>query len=438
MRQMSMMSPQEIASKYGGDKRRIAQAVQNGLLDPTSAAMAGMLIDRIRAAAAQEQQPQTTVAEDTLGGRPMPYARAEVPSGGVAALPVDESMYNMAGGGIVAFAGEDGSEVDLNAITSQINQDSGRGGEDNLGRAREYVDLYRELLGGANRGPEYDEAKKFYEGARERGLKAAEKQRAVTGLLAASKLLSGRGDLAKIVGETGAVAAPGLQKAIEMETAAEEAGIKGRLGLAEKARAEELEAIKGGMGLYGREQERLISSGKDLAMDKYAKNFLEAYRQDPKFKGMSEAQLLQLGREDYLNRSGAALMRGQAAMGGVNVSAGQLERQVFGDARTKVENRIKGDFRLRNRLSKLERDDPTAYEAEIDRMIAAELGRGSGGVAPAPSAAPAAAPAPKKGNAMFPARGEAKFEVKTPDGRTFTFPDQKAADAFKARIGAAK
>jgi hypothetical protein len=435
-----MMSPQEIASKYGGDKRRIAQAVQNGLLDPTSAAMAGMLIDRIRAAAAQEQQPQTTVAEDTLGGRPMPYARAEVPSGGVAALPVDESMYNMAGGGIVAFAGEDGSEVDLNAITSQINQDSGRGMEGNLGRAGEYVDFYRELLRGANRGPEYDEAKKFYEGARERGVKAAEKQRAVTGLLAASKLLSGRGDFAKIIGETGAVAAPGLQKAIEMETAAEEAGIKGRLGLAEKARAEELEAIKGGMGLYGREQERLISSGKDLRADKYVKRFVNAAQYDPKLKDLPVEVLEQMGEREFLNLSGAALMRGQAAMGGVGVSAGQLARQTYDNARTKVDNDIKRNFRLNNSLGKLRRDDPAAYEAEIDRMVQAELARGPGGDSgsAAPAAAPAAAPTPKKGNAMFPARGEAKFEVKTPDGRTFTFPDQKAADAFKARIGAAK
>ena len=164
MRDMSMMSPQEIASKYGGDKRRIAQAVQNGLLDPTAAAMAGMLIDRIRASAAQEQQPQTTVAEDTLGERPMPYERSEVPSGGVASLPVDESMYNMAGGGIVAFAGEDGSEVDLNEITSQINQDSGRGMEGNLGRAREYVDLYRQLYGDVKRGPASEELTKFMQG----------------------------------------------------------------------------------------------------------------------------------------------------------------------------------------------------------------------------------------------------------------------------------
>jgi hypothetical protein len=438
MREISMMSPKDIVTKYGGNKKRIGEAVKAGLLNPTAAEMAGMMIDRIRAAAAQEQRTNTTVFEDTFGEKSTPYERPEVPSGGVAALPVDEDMYNMAGGGIVAFAGEDGSEVDLNAITSQINQASGRGMEGNLGRAGEYVDFYRELLRGANRDPAYDETAKFYESARERGAKAAEKQRAVTGLLAASKLLSGRGNFGKILGEAGEVAAPGLQKAIDMESAAEEAGIKGRLGLAEKARAEELEAIKGGMGLYGREQERLISSGKDLAMDKYAKNFVAAAQSDPKLKTLPTEVLEQMGRREYLNLSGASLMRGAAATTQAGVSAGQLERQVFGDARTKVENRIKSDFRLRNRLSRLERDDPAAYEAEIDRMIQAELGRAAGG-SPAPAPAPTAdlaPPSPKKGNAMFPARGESKFEVKTPDGRTFTFPDQKAADAFKARIGA--
>ena len=262
MRDMSMMSPQEIASKYGGDKRRIAQAVQNGLLDPTAAAMAGMLIDRIRAAAAQEQQPQTTVAEDTLGGRPMPYERPEVPSGGVAALPVDESMYDMAGGGIVAFAGEDGSEVDLNAITSQINQDSGRGMEGNLGRAREYVDLYRQLYGDVKRGPASEELTKYLEGYGPRAQELASKQRAATGLAMAAELLGTRGGLSKALSAAGKVGAPGLQKAVEMEYSAKEKALRDRAGLEEKGRLEELEAIKGGMGLYGREQERLASADK--------------------------------------------------------------------------------------------------------------------------------------------------------------------------------
>lgn len=47
-----------------------------------------------------------------------------------------------------------------------------------------------------------------------------------------------------------------------MEYAAKEKALRDRAGLEEKARLEELEAIKGGMGLYGREQERLASADK--------------------------------------------------------------------------------------------------------------------------------------------------------------------------------
>ena len=55
MKDMSMMSPQDIALEYNGNKQKIAAAAQSGLIDPTAAVMAGMFIDRMRAAAAQEQ-----------------------------------------------------------------------------------------------------------------------------------------------------------------------------------------------------------------------------------------------------------------------------------------------------------------------------------------------------------------------------------------------
>ena len=261
-RDMSVMSPREIVTKYGGNKKQIGRAVQAGLLDPLAAEMAGMMIDRIRAAATQEQQTDTTVFEDTFGEKSTPYDRPEVPSGGVAALPVDESMYNMAGGGIVAFAGEDGSEVDLNAITSQINKESGRGMEGNLGRAREYVDLYRQLYGDVKRGPASEELTKYLEGYGPRAQELASKQRAATGLAMAAELLGTRGGLSKSLAAAGKVGAPGLQKAVEMEYAANEKALRDRAGLEEKGRLEELEAIKGGMGLYGREQERLASADK--------------------------------------------------------------------------------------------------------------------------------------------------------------------------------
>ena len=59
----SLQAPEQIAKDYGGNKQKIAEAMQTGILDPTAGTLAGMFIDRIRAAAQQEQAPQQTVAQ---------------------------------------------------------------------------------------------------------------------------------------------------------------------------------------------------------------------------------------------------------------------------------------------------------------------------------------------------------------------------------------
>jgi hypothetical protein len=109
MNEMDMMSPEKVAAKYGGDKQKIGQAAQMGLLNPTVAVMAGMFIDRMRGAAMQEQAPQSTVAQDIMApAQAAPAglgAIAQAPmEGGLEALPtpnLDNAEY--AGGGIVAF-----------------------------------------------------------------------------------------------------------------------------------------------------------------------------------------------------------------------------------------------------------------------------------------------------------------------------------------------
>jgi hypothetical protein len=110
MNDMDMMSPEKVAAEYGGNKQKIAQAVQMGLIQPTVAVMAGMFIDRMRGAAMQEQAPQSTVAQDTMApAQAAPAglgAISQAPmEGGLEALPtpnLDNAEY--AGGGIVAFA----------------------------------------------------------------------------------------------------------------------------------------------------------------------------------------------------------------------------------------------------------------------------------------------------------------------------------------------
>ena len=101
----SLQAPEQIAKEYGGNKRAIAQASQQGLLDPTAAILDGMFIDRMRNAAAMEQSPAQTVAQDVMAPPQPQMGMPSQPSMGLADVPIPENMYepSYAGGGIVAF-----------------------------------------------------------------------------------------------------------------------------------------------------------------------------------------------------------------------------------------------------------------------------------------------------------------------------------------------
>lgn len=89
----SIQSPEQIAKEYGGNKQKIAAAMQTGIVDPTAGVLAGMFIDRMRSAQMQEQAPQATVAQQVMGGaspaQPAAPALAPVPlsPGGLGATP---------------------------------------------------------------------------------------------------------------------------------------------------------------------------------------------------------------------------------------------------------------------------------------------------------------------------------------------------------------
>lgn len=108
MNELDLMAPSKVAKKYGGDKRKIAEAARMGRIDPTVAVMAGMFIDRMRGAAAKEQQPQTTVAQDVMAPAGVAAAAASPVDRGLTALPAADQLYSedsFAGGGIIAFQG---------------------------------------------------------------------------------------------------------------------------------------------------------------------------------------------------------------------------------------------------------------------------------------------------------------------------------------------
>ena len=75
----SMQAPEDVAKEYGGNKQNIAKAAQMGLLDPTTAVMAGMFIDRMREAQAEEQQQTATVAEQVFSPQPAPQGMPAQP-----------------------------------------------------------------------------------------------------------------------------------------------------------------------------------------------------------------------------------------------------------------------------------------------------------------------------------------------------------------------
>ena len=164
----NLQSPEQIAKDYGGNKRKIAEAMQMGILDPTAGILAGMFIDRMRSAAQMEAAPQQTVAQQVfappappappagLGATPqapamplmnaappmgaalpqaMPASQGEMPmmaeggmvppyasGGGLSDVPLPDGMFDepsnggygdgYAGGGMVAFAAGDAVDAD--------------------------------------------------------------------------------------------------------------------------------------------------------------------------------------------------------------------------------------------------------------------------------------------------------------------------------------
>ena len=89
-----LQSPEQIAKDYGGNKQKIAVAMQMGILDPTAGTLAGMFIDRMRSAAQTEQAPQQTVAQQTFAP-PAPAAPPPGAPAGLGATPQAAAMPPM-------------------------------------------------------------------------------------------------------------------------------------------------------------------------------------------------------------------------------------------------------------------------------------------------------------------------------------------------------
>lgn len=83
----SIQSPEDVAKEYAGNKQRIAEAMQLGIVDPTAGVLAGMFIDRMRGAQMQEGANPPTVAQQVMGGAPPAPPVPLPPAGGLGATP---------------------------------------------------------------------------------------------------------------------------------------------------------------------------------------------------------------------------------------------------------------------------------------------------------------------------------------------------------------
>jgi hypothetical protein len=269
-----IQSPEDIAKDYGGNKQKIAQAMQMGVVDPTAGVLAGMFIDRMRSAQVQEGAQAPTVAQQVfappappapmggmgpppgappmgappmggmppgappmdgmgmppappMGAPPMGAPPIDAPpmgmaDGGLAMLPIPETMFDepnnggYADGGIVAFA--TGDEVDYNEILQKqmaYFQDP----------ERLKADYF---MGGQPKREAAERLRQFYAGAlSEEGQKKRGKQDLNSFLMSfGAKLASTRGPLLSAVGEAAGQTLPGYQESAKERRAEERDAIK--------------------------------------------------------------------------------------------------------------------------------------------------------------------------------------------------------------------
>jgi hypothetical protein len=264
-----IQSPEDIAKDYGGNKQKIAQAMQMGVVDPTAGVLAGMFIDRMRSAQVQEMAPQLSVAQQVMGGAPQapgavppgglgmtppappPMAPGMAPpmgappmgappappmgdmpmgmaDGGLAMLPIPETMFNepmdgeYADGGIVSFA--QGEEVQQGSEDPEVDVFAGRYGlyptfEGNMGLVEKYAPQQSKY---GDKLTSFYEAEMSPEAQKKRG-----KQDLNSFLMSfGAKLASTRGPLLAAAGEAAGQTLPGYQESVKQRRAEQRDAIK--------------------------------------------------------------------------------------------------------------------------------------------------------------------------------------------------------------------
>lgn len=430
----NLQAPEAIAKEYGGNKQAIARAAQSGLVDPTAAVLAGMFIDRMRNAAAQEQVPQQTVAQQVLSPQPQqaPVGLGATPAaqqmpapdqmgaspamagGGLTDLPVSESMFpdEYAGGGIVAFAGggvpgyRTAGSVDLNDLSSLINLQqeadpfySGTEAPfDPYAKLRGLEDYFLERRKGIA-APEREAMRKYYKEELPERLKK-QKEENLYELLTKFGLgmaASSKPTFLQAAGESAGKLTPDIGEMAKARRTGEETARKGRYELEKVERAEQMDALKAAETYATKEMERTIAAGKPTDMRSYIADFVSAAKLDPKNANVPEAVLRQQGADRYLALYGAAQARGTAAGLTATTAAARESTQDYEAAAKIIDPMIaRGGSKSKEYRNILQKDGQAAADKFREGLIQAELQRmrgGRGGPATGGGALPPGLPA---------------------------------------------
>ena len=208
---------------------------------------------------------------------------------GLASIPMDydammpDESVGMANGGIVAFGPGGDVEGEQDArdylqeranLESQLASEAA--GPPSVAAAAapapakadpksiaSHVKQYSDLLAAIPKGDSYKEQEEFYKNAAARA--EATKKQDLNFLLIQAGLNAAAGRSPRFlqnIADAGVKTLPAMQEAYKQRRLTEEAGLKGRAELDRMSRAEQIEALKGGIGLYGKERD--IDAAADL------------------------------------------------------------------------------------------------------------------------------------------------------------------------------
>ena len=372
----------------------------------------------IAAMAAQQDMPAGTVLEKLIAQNAANEVKAQMPEDmGIGALPVSEDMVpEFAGGGIVAF---------------QAGGVSSSGIYDGLSDEARAIAKARSQFLGPNQT--VADLLSYYEEAEKRAAEQAARSAGMRILEAGLGAMSGESPYALTnIGKGLQPAVKGYGEDLAKQAAADEARRRGKIEAKGMERAEKEktfgQAMEARKTKFEAEQREKTAAADRASRERVAAMPGETERIAAQIRKEAAANGEKISAEEAARRAKAALTappdrynalsnRLSAANKDIATRTYLLQQQLS-QAKTDKEKKA-----IQNQIDAARRqvlDDYSISPADLAELQAA-------GRASAPSAPAVAAPAPT-------APRSTGFSVTAPDGRTYTFPTQQAADEFRRRI----